>query len=286
MPFLEMSSRIAGAVPRFDLSTPLLLVSLLLPLSHADAAEFEMSVEGHDLAVIETDEGQSLTVDGEPVLTDTYISVEMAEVAGVSVALGISSAGGNACEGAPFVLVLAPGEAVRLDGPIDTCSPITPDVEDQQLVYAEPAVPGQDSRRWSWTPQDGFSELSAAAFTPDAAKGWEALASDEISHPAEILGYDEPAAEVDRLLGPDREEFFDLVTGIGSAERLGDLISGSACLKADCPDNAALLVADPAEQRVYLAWKPYGSKIVVRPSAKSWPEPARRELRKWAASWN
>lgn len=286
MPLHETSRQIARSVPHLHWCVPLLLAALLLPVSHAGAAEFEMSVQGHDLAVIETDEGQSLTVDGDKVLTDTYISVEMAEVAGVSVALGISSAGGNACEGAPFVVVLAPGEAVRLDGPLDTCSPITPDVEDQQLVYAEPAVPGQDSRRWSWTPENGFSELSAAAFTPDASKGWDALAIDEISHPADILGYDEPAAAVDRLLGPDKEEFFDFVTGIGSAERLGDLISGSACLKADCPDNAALLVVDPVEQQVYLAWKPYDSKIIVRPSAKTWSEPARRELRKWAASWN
>lgn len=252
------------------------------------AAMDSIVVHGRALSVEKHDEGERLLIDGKEVLRDYYLSVDrIATVGGATVVTGTASAGGNACEGAPFALLLGPGkEDARLDGPLETCSPMQPVEEAERLVFEELAVPGRASQRWTWTPKDGFAEIEAAAFKPDAAKGWAQLASDKIGHPADVLYYGPVAADADALLGADKAVFEKFVVGIGSAEREGDLISGSACLKFDCPDSAALVVADTKARKLYLAWKPAGEKIAVRPVVGEWPEGPRKALREWAADWN
>lgn len=95
----------------------------------------------------------------------------------------------------------------------------------------------------------------------------------------------EAAAQINGLLGAEKNDYSDIILGVGSGSFDGDYFVGSACTRHLCQEEEALLVAAIQEKRVFLAWKPSGEKIVVRPSVKQWPERAKAALREWAAKW-
>ena len=241
---------------------------------------------GRTITVSDGDEGQVLIIDGEQILTEIYISIDKDIVVdGIPALVGTASPGGNACEGAPFVISLEKGEAPILSGPIETCVAMEMSEESDQLIFASQAIPGRDGERWAWSPAGGFEEQSSVAFAPDIGKGWAELGRDSLSHPSGLMNYAEIAVDIDALLGDDKDLFETLITGPGSGEYKGSLYVGTACMAHNCEAAQALILADTRQRQIYLAWKAEDEKIVVRPPVGEWPALARVELRAWAVQW-
>lgn len=254
--------------------------------SLAAASAFEMKMFGHEVAIIRRDDGQILMIDGREVLKNEILDIRDALlVGGVPALVGSSSPGGNTCDAAPFVVSFPQGLNPRLDGPIESCRPVKADVGANEILFATVPIPNTDGETWKWTPSDGLIKSENRPFVPDASKGWATLREKSASHPSELIGFGEIAAQIDALLGADRNVFSDIITGVGSGSFDGDYFVGSACTRHLCQEEEALLVASISDKRVFLAWKPQGEKIVVRPLLKQWPERAKAALRDWAAKW-
>ncbi|MGO4112240.1 hypothetical protein ACC786_11365 [Rhizobium ruizarguesonis] len=78
----------------------------LWPYGKAAAGSFDMQLFGHHIVITKGSDSQdSLKIDDREVLKDYYVDIdEMHVIDGMAVAVGTSSAGGNACEGSPFVV--------------------------------------------------------------------------------------------------------------------------------------------------------------------------------------
>ncbi|WP_165422572.1 hypothetical protein [Rhizobium ruizarguesonis] len=259
----------------------------LWPHGKAAAGSFDMQLFGHHIVITKGGDSQdSLKIDDREVLKDYYVDIdEMHVIDGMAVAVGTSSAGGNACEGSPFVVSFPKGQNPRIDGPLDSCFPVAVKASDSELTLSTPATPNQPGQKWQWTAGNGFKEIQGDTFVADTSKGWDQLRERSVTHPAGLLDYAEVAAEINRLAGTDKALVNDILLGVGSGEFKGDLFVGTSCSRHMCTDQEAVVVADLASRTVYLAWKPSGQKIKVNPPVKAWPEKAKAELRQWSAKW-
>lgn len=271
----------------FVRSTVAALVSLLMGhFSVAAAANFEMKMFGHHIVVLERDFEQILSIDGREVLKDAILSIdEIHLVSGTPAIIGASSAGGNACDSAPFVISFPSDAKPRVDGPIESCRPVKMDVLTDQVTFATTALPNMQGETWVWTPTGGFAKSGEHDFVADTSKGWSELREKTVSHPGELLSFDEVAAQINALSGNEKDTYSGIIMGVGSGAFDGDYFVGSACTRHMCQEEEALLVASIQEKQVFLAWKRSGEKIVVRPVVSIWPERAKAALREWAAKW-
>ncbi|MGX5721729.1 hypothetical protein [Shinella zoogloeoides] len=263
------------------------LVGFLLgALAPVHAVELE-KIAGHTVEIREKDFEKVLVVDGRELHTNQIVFLDDVYAFGDTVALvGTSSGGGNACDGAPFVLSFPGRGAPRIDGPIDSCVSVSWAVEGAGLVFSTVSVPGRETERWQWTAERGIAPLASVAFQADAASGWANLRERTFTHPSDAFGNGEIAASLKMVLGSDFEHFQTLMTGVGSGEFKGDDFVGTACRPHACLDEAGLIFLSSGERRAYAAWKPDGGKIAVFPApVKDWPEKARAELREWAKQW-
>ena len=210
-----------GAAVRYPVMAAFSLVLAIAPvvLNAAAASEFRMTMFGHEVTIDRNDDGETLKVDGTALHNNIYVSVtQVALVAGMPVVIGDSSAGGNACAGSPFVLMLPRDGSPSFEEPLDTCMPVTAKEEEGRLVFEAPPLPGRDGERWSWDPTGGFKTLEAIAFVADAAKGWRELAAVAPGHPGDLFGYAEIATQMEGMLGNDAENYKQIITGVGSGE--------------------------------------------------------------------
>ncbi|MEY9162669.1 hypothetical protein ABIE78_000788 [Sinorhizobium fredii] len=252
----------------------------------AKAADFEMLLFGHRVIVLGSDTEQLLEVDGRQVLKEAIIDIdEVHLISGTPVVIGSASPGGNACEGAPFIISFPPNAAPRIDGPLDTCFVVTTHATPTQLSFSTTAMPNRPGERWMWSLEGGLKRVEGQTFSADTSKGWAQLREKTASHPGDLLKFGEIAEQIDALLGADKASFKDIIMGVGSGEFDGDYFAGSACTPHMCFEQEAILIASITEQKVYLAWKPSGEKIIVRPVVKDWPEKAKVFLRNWASKW-
>ncbi|SES38226.1 hypothetical protein SAMN03159406_03872 [Rhizobium sp. NFR03] len=241
---------------------------------------------GHHVAVLQADDKQKLDIDGREILNDQYVSIDQLEVVGgTPVAIGTTSAGGNACEGAPFIISFPPNANPRIDGPLETCFVVRVEKSADMLTFSTAAAPNQPSEKWTWTPAEGLKAVQGDAFVADTEKGWTQLRERTVSHPSELLDYAEIGSEIARMAGSDRELVNDILMGVGSGEFKGDYFVGTTCSHHMCGDQEGLLVANVPNKKVYLAWRPSGQKIKVNPAVTAWPEKAKAEIREWAAKW-
>ncbi|MFA1624303.1 hypothetical protein ACDY96_16120 [Rhizobium mongolense] len=253
----------------------------------AAAGSLDMRLFGHHVVITKGEDRQdSLKIDDREVLKNYYVDIdEIHVIDGMAVAVGTSSAGGNACEGSPFVISFPDGQNPRIDGPLDSCLPVTVKPSEGKLTLSTPATPNEPGQKWEWTANSGFKEVQGDTFVADSSKGWDQLRERSVTHPGGLLDYAEVAAEVNRLAGTDKALLNDILLGVGSGEFKGDLFVGTACSRHMCMDQEAVVVADLASRTVYLAWKPSGQKIKVNPPVKTWPEKVKAELRQWASKW-
>lgn len=252
----------------------------------ANAAVFEMKMFGHHVVVLQRDFEQVLSIDGRDVLKDAILNIEdIRLISGTPAIVGSSSVGGNACDAAPFVVSFPRDANPRVDGPIESCRPVKMDVLSDRLTFSTTALPNSPGETWTWTPASGFAKSGDQDFVADTSKGWSELREKTISHPGELLSFGEVAPQINDLLGAEKGEYSDIILGVGSGSFNGDYFVGSACTRHLCQEEEALLVASIQEKQVFLAWKPSGEKIVVRPPVKQWPARAKAALREWAAKW-
>jgi hypothetical protein len=240
-----------------------------------DLGGFSVEVSG------ETGE-QTLIVGNDALLTAYMIEVEAIEdVAGVPVLVGYAFAGGNACAGSHFVVALE-GGAPRLSGPLDSCMPETRFALEAERVrfWTEP-MPAAPGLTWTFTPEAGLEAGAPVAFAPDANSGWDALASLQPGHPADILGMGGIAAEIDALLGADRAVFIERISDLGSGGMEGADFFGTACLKFTCPEDNAMLFLDGGLRRPFLAWREAGGPPRQAPDASEWSPAARGAYERW-----
>jgi hypothetical protein len=263
-----------------------LLPCLLHPLNQGRAAEIR-KLAGHAVEVKEADTEKSLTVDGRELHRNQLIFLDdIYGFASTLIVVGSSSAGGNACDSAPFVLSFPNGGAPRFDGPLETCMSVDHQVEGSEIVFSSAPIPGRETERWKWTLESGFQSLGSKPFVPEAAD-WSSLRERRLSHPADAFRNAGIMASISKTLGRDFNHFQQLMTGVGSGEFKGDDFLGSACRPHACMDEAGLLFLSAHDRRVFAAWKPEGQKIVVYPSpVKDWPDKAKNELRAWAKKWS
>lgn len=252
----------------------------------ANAAVFEMKMFGHHVVVLQRDFEQVLSIDGREVLKDAILNMEdIRLISGTPAIVGSSSAGGNACDAAPFVVSFPRDSNPRVDGPIESCRPVRMDVLADQLTFSTTALPNSRGEIWTWTPASGFTKSGHKDFVANTSRGWSELREKTVSHPSELLSFGEVAAQINVLLGAEKGEYSDIILGVGSGSFDGDYFVGSACTRHLCQEEEALLVASVQGKQVFLAWKPSGEKIVVRPPVKQWPERAKAALREWAEKW-
>ena len=262
------------------------LVAIVLTAMPVKAAEFDMTLFGHEVSISPSGDQYKLEIDGREVLKNYYLDLdEIYLVGGTPAVVGTSSGGGNACEGSPFVVSFPPDGAPRVDGPLDTCFGVKVEVSDGALVLSTAPNPNEPGQRWRWTPSDGIVEAGNQAFVADKLKGWPQLRERAASHPADLLDHAEINTEISRLAGDDAPLVNDILIGVGSGKYDGDLFIGTSCSRHMCLDQEAIVIADMAHKVVYLAWKPSGQKIKVSPIVKTWPDKPKAALREWAAKW-
>lgn len=255
-------------------------------LGVANAAAFELKMFGHDVIILQRDFEQILMIEGREYLKDEFLNIEEVHiVGGVPTVVGSSSGGGNACDAAPFVISFPQGANPRLDGPIESCRPVQVDIQSDQIRFSTAALPNSAGEAWTWAPANGLVKSENQAFVPDASKGWATLRERTASHPSELLAFREIASQIDTLLGTERQAFSKIISGVGSGSFDGDYFIGASCTRHMCQEEEAMLVASIRDKQVFLAWKPSGEKIVVRPPVKQWPDRAKAALREWAAKW-
>lgn len=264
-----------------------ILAVLLLPgfASAEDGPEDVEELAGHRIVIDGPFSERTLSIDGRKVHEDAFIAIQhRGSIDGVDFVVGTSSAGGNACEGSPFVISAAADAEAKFEGPIDSCAFMNVTIEKDRVLLAADPLPDRESERWEWKPGTGLHQIANEAFVADRSKGWAEVES--ASHPGDLMGFGGLAPQIDDLLGRDRQTFAELIVGIGSGTFENGYFVGTACPKFICLEAGALIAANPDEQAIYLAWKPEGEKIIVRPAVGEWPKPARLALRDWAAQWN
>lgn len=264
----------------------LFLLCLLPQIASAEGVS--LKIFGHQLEVYSKsqDDENVLMVDKKELLKNAHIDVgEVGLLANTGFAIGTTSAGGNMCDETLFVLSFVQGAPARIDGPLDSCRPLKYRVERDRIVVEEPAAPGFDGSRWTWT-NNGFSPPETVKFTVARGKGWNALRSRSIQHPSDLLGHEEFVVQFAKLLGQSRYSSLPpIITGPGSIRYEGDVFIGQACQAHSCDDTSVLTAIDIASQKVAVALKDGGNPPFVSPQDADWPAAAKNQLSKWRANW-
>ena len=220
---------------------PCLIASMFLVLSAPVAvAEEASTILGQKLVVKPVSDAEEvLEVNGKEMLRNTHVRLgERFEFDGMVAQKGESSPGGNACSGAPFVVLVKPDGTSRLDGPIETCYSIDPVKEGNALVFQTPRIAGQESQKWTWTAAQGFEQPVATPFAPDKGTDWDDLKGTELSFAADILKNEAVYNSVKQLLGKDYDAISQVFGGPGSGEWKGGNYVASMCRAHACIEEA------------------------------------------------
>ncbi len=122
-------------------------------------------------------------------------------------------------------------------------------------------------------------------FKSDDSLSWTQLRERTITHPSELNKFNVVRNQIEQLAGPDYKFVEQLLDGVGSVKFEGDLLVATSCQPHNCVSVAAVTIVDISNRQVFLAWRPEGKKIEVRPSLKQWSDDQRVELKKWAEGW-
>jgi hypothetical protein len=271
-----------GLFSGFALMAGLLLAVPLPVLAQGAPAEVRQ-IAGHQVGVIGDMGEQRLIVDGKALLEDGLIYLEdEVEIGGLKLLIGASGSGGNACEASPFVLVLAAGRPARLDGPADACFIGGHRLDGASLVFEGQPTPAAAGESLVWTVGEGFRPGVPVPWRVLPGKGWGDIAAAPVEHPADFYLYEPLAAEIDRMAGADRELVRRIFSGVGSAERVGDMIIASSFIATDTTEARALVIASPADRKLWLAWQDGTGRprLQTVPEAQ-WPKPMLAALDRW-----
>ncbi len=152
-----------------------ILAVLLLPgfASAEDGPEDVEELAGHRIVIDGPFSERTLSIDGRKVHEDAFIAIQhRGSIDGVDFVVGTSSAGGNACEGSPFVISAAADAEAKFEGPIDSCAFMNVTIEKDRVLLAADPLPDRESERWEWKPGTGLHQIANEAFVADRSKGW------------------------------------------------------------------------------------------------------------------
>jgi len=261
---------------------PGIAFAAFLTLGAGVAGAEDWTLAGHLVTLTETsDEGFKLSVDGK-VMLETWLLFEpqTLDLPGAVAFYGISSAGGNGCEGAPFVLYLPEGAPARLDGPIDTCSYLEAVIADDMIRWTSPKIPGRMTVTWGWSAENGIIESPPVAFAPGDGRGWEALPELVDAHPADALLLEPVYNALKAGLGAEWDDFAGPIGELGSGGLIGPDYYGEACLKFECDASFAGLWLEAESQKVFAYWKSFdSSEVHLFPADRNqWPRGAQDKL--------
>ncbi|MGE0458453.1 MAG: hypothetical protein AB7O56_09635 [Bauldia sp.] len=229
---------------------------------------------------------EELWLDGTKVHENGFIFIDaIGIVGGTPVIVGTSATGGNACGGAPFVVSFPPGGAPVFDGPIDTCAALAVTIEANDVLFRGTPSVLAPAEQYSWHPGGvGFVAEAALPFAPSKQSGWDAIAAGAVSHPFDLLDYADMVGAFDMLVPADvRDEVLLALSGPGTGERQPAMFVGEACFPHNCPYSQALVVADEAQRRLYLAWSIDGVET-IEPAEIEWTEGGLVALAEWRAA--
>jgi len=263
----------------------LVIGGLLASGSYAHAIDIK-KINSHEILLLKQDFEDVLKIDGREMHRNSIILFdEMTTVSGIPIIIGTSSAGGNACDGSPFVLSLPIDGKAKLDGPLDSCAYITHEVVNDKIVFSSPNLPGKGQDKWEWTAEDGLKSIGTTEFKASDSSGWNALREQVISNPWDVFDNVEISAQIKQLLGSDFDKFQTILTGVGSGEYARGDYFGQSCTPHSCTLEEAIIFLSYSDRKVYAAYKLNGQKIKVFPVVKEWPDKAKAELRSWASKW-
>ncbi|NJM84341.1 MAG: hypothetical protein HC844_19530 [Tabrizicola sp.] len=250
-------------------------------------AQDRLAVAGHEVALRETEEGETaLVVDGAAVHENEVILLDPSAltVAGVTVITGVAGTAGNACNATPFVLMLPDGEAPRFWGPIESCAYFEPQVQTDAIVFASEPLPSEPGEVWVWNPVSGLTEASPVEFGGGAELGWDALPTLAGAHPVEALKITPVLVALQAGLGADYPAFAERISELGSGDLTAEGYLGQACLKFTCEADFAVLYIHKASQQVFAIWRVTGEvENRIWPEDTSvWPAEAMLKLREVA----
>lgn len=271
-----------GVILKFLAVTCLILSGVVTNAQAIDIGK----ISGHEISLTEQDYERILKVDGREMHRNAIILFyEVTTVAGIPIIVGSSSAGGNACDGSPFVISFPEDGKPRLDGPIDSCASVSYKIDQGKVVFLSPNIPGKGQDKWEWTAIEGMKSSGTIAYKATDTSGWNALREQSIQYPWDAFNNVEISGQIKQLLGPDLDKFQGILTGIATGSyQNGDFI-GHACTPHSCTVEEAIIFLSYADKKVYAAFKPDGQKIKVFPIVKEWPEKAKSELRSWSKKW-
>jgi len=262
---------------------------LLLSLLAASPASAEVAdFFGHKVLIAAVEEGgQSLTVDGKQLATADMIFIEKSgTVGGVDVLVTSLHIGGSFCAPQPTLVTFEKGKPAQTVAPADTnCRQAEVDLGKEKITFSVAPSPSQDGVKWTWTPASGVGPSEKIAFQPDPQKSWANLRSSTVDRPAELFRFGDIGAQIRDAVGADVVQAVELLNGNGSGAFKGDAYVGTSCMPHRCDEAGALVFADVASRRVFVAWKAPDKQIVVRPAVTDWPQSARLELKNWAKPW-
>jgi hypothetical protein len=265
-----------------------LVVLLCLLPQCALASAISIKLFGHDvrIAPAKPDDQDALFIDGKRVLTNQIIRLdEVGRIGSTSFAIGNSSAGGNACDGSPFVVRFAENEPVRLDGPLASCWQVKQKIERDRIVFEVPASPTGDGQRWIWTAA-GLGPVETLKFEM-ADKGWDALRRGSIHHLSGLLGYSDLARQLKATVSDARvADMKRLMSGPDQVRYDGDMFFGEAVRHT--PAAAIRTSSSPSisPRRIVVALKDSDKPPLIVPAAADWPPAPKAELGKWRRQWS
>jgi hypothetical protein len=266
-----------------------LVVLLCLLPQCALASAISIKLFGHDvrIAPAKPDDQDALFIDGKRVLTNQIIRLdEVGRIGSTSFAIGNSSAGGNACDGSPFVVRFADNEPVRVDGPLASCWQVKQKIERDRIVFEVPASPTGDGQRWIWTAA-GLGPVETLKFEM-ADKGWDALRRGSVHHLSGLLGYSDLARQLQATVSDARvADIKRLMSGPDQVRYDGNMFFGEGCQAHACGGDTDLLIAiDISARRIVVALKDSDKPPLIIPAAADWPPAAKAELGKWRRQWS
>ncbi|WP_309666046.1 hypothetical protein [Tabrizicola sp.] len=270
---------------------PKLMIALLLMVPGLALADADrMTVNGHSVEINDgTQGGKMLFVDGQVMHANGLILLDAAllEVAGVPVVTGISGAGGNVCNAAPFVVVLPDGAAPEFYGPIDSCANLQiVDVQPEAIVFASEPVPSQPGEVWVWNRITGMTEALPEEFAPTEGAGWDQLSDLAEAHPADAMALEPVYQALVSGLGADYPIYAERISGLGSGDLTAEGYLGEACEKYTCEADFAVLYLHKATRQVFAIWHVSGEieNRIYPEDTSLWPPEAMVVLREKAAA--
>ena len=258
-------------------------IAVGLSSGSAAAAPDMMQAFGHTVEVRAENFMEVLLIDGQKVHEDFAIALDAVEpVGGTVVVAARTSAGGNMCGFAPFVVLLPEGQPPIVSGPADTCADFRLSIEESRIVYMGYPTPLGPAEQWIWTPAGVFVAAEPIAFAFESGLGWGNLEGATIEHPFDLFYSAEFMAQAEALLGKNRDTFLTILTGLGAGEFRGQVYVGSAGFPHNCPYAQAFLLADPTSRRLFLAWNIEGREVQA-PAIWDWPDGVVALLEEWRA---